>query len=893
MQNKRRKQLQICAIFMAFAVSAMFFVACDDGTREFTIVFSANGGSGVAPSPITARAGSNVTLPSQGDLTRSGYAFMGWNTNAAGTGLTHGAGTSIAMPDGHITLYARWDHVPPLTGTVSITGNTWVGQTLVANIATLHGTGAISFQWNLAGTPIAGETGPNYVVRSADVGQTISVTVTRAGYSGSVTSTPVGPIATAAPAVVTWTANAVGDPTTTAINFTFSANPGTVQASDFTITPVTGSATAGTLTGSGLVRTLNVSSVSAGTVMVSIDFPGVSDAPQTVTLSAPAVITWTANAIGDPTTTAINFTFSANPGTMQASNFTITPVTGSATVGALTGSGVLRTLNISNVSAGSVMVSIYLAGVVDAPQTITLVAPAPDEITWSASPTGTPTTTAINFTFSGAPTGLVESDITITSGTGAAIRGALSGTGTTRTLTVSNVSAGTVSISINRAGIASGPQTVTLVAATPDVTWSATPTGTPTTTAINFTFSGAPTGLVESDITITSGTGAATGGALSGTGTTRTLTVSNVSAGTVSISINRAGIASGPQTVTLVAATPDVTWSATPTGTPTTTAINFTFSGNPAGLVASDITIASGTGAATGGALSGTGTTRTLTVSNVSAGTVSISINRAGIASGPQTVTLVAPTHVGGWCGCDDWDCDWEDDCDEFCVDGTGCGCHTCHCAGAALTWTANATGTPTTTAINFTFSGNPAGLVASDITIASGTGSATGGALTGTGTMRMLTVSNVSAGTVSISINRAGIASGPQEVTLVGLLPITITVTGIPAVHNGRHAWMDLLDWNEFFVAEGSGTITSNSLTVTFPDVSPGVHYIDIEIYSPWNWYWYGTLDLWNIVRGVNTIPFSAFGRLGHGALTAPLSGDLDSLERTRLERPRIRIRQ
>ena len=804
MQNKRRKQLQICAIFMAFAVSAMFFVACDDGTREFTIVFSANGGSGVAPSPITARAGSNVTLPSQGDLTRSGYAFMGWNTNAAGTGLTHGAGTSIAMPDGHITLYARWDHVPPLTGTVSITGNTWVGQTLVANIATLHGTGAISFQWNLAGTPIAGETGPNYVVRSADVGQTISVTVTRAGYSGSVTSTPVGPIATAAPAVVTWTANAVGDPTTTAINFTFSANPGTVQASDFTITPVTGSATAGTLTGSGLVRTLNVSSVSAGTVMVSIDFPGVSDAPQTVTLSAPAVITWTANAIGDPTTTAINFTFSANPGTMQASNFTITPVTGSATVGALTGSGVLRTLNISNVSAGSVMVSIYLAGVVDAPQTITLVAPAPDEITWSASPTGTPTTTAINFTFSGAPTGLVESDITITSGTGAAIRGALSGTGTTRTLTVSNVSAGTVSISINRAGIASGPQTVTLVAATPDVTWSATPTGTPTTTAINFTFSG-----------------------------------------------------------------------------------------NPAGLVASDITIASGTGAATGGALSGTGTTRTLTVSNVSAGTVSISINRAGIASGPQTVTLVAPTHVGGWCGCDDWDCDWEDDCDEFCVDGTGCGCHTCHCAGAALTWTANATGTPTTTAINFTFSGNPAGLVASDITIASGTGSATGGALTGTGTMRMLTVSNVSAGTVSISINRAGIASGPQEVTLVGLLPITITVTGIPAVHNGRHAWMDLLDWNEFFVAEGSGTITSNSLTVTFPDVSPGVHYIDIEIYSPWNWYWYGTLDLWNIVRGVNTIPFSAFGRLGHGALTAPLSGDLDSLERTRLERPRIRIRQ
>jgi len=263
-------------------------------------------------------------------------------------------------------------------------------------------------------------------------------------------------------------------------------------------------------------------------------------------------------------------------------------------------------------------------------------------ITWSATASGNPTTTAINFTFSAVPTGLVATDFTITSGTGTATRGVLSGTGTTRTLTVSGVSAGTVSVSINRAGIASGSQAVTLVG---PITWSASASGSPTTTAINFTFSAVPTGLVATDFTITSGTGTATRGVLSGTGTTRTLTVSNVSTGTVSVSINRAGIASGSQAVTLVG---PITWSASASGSPTTTAINFTFSAVPTGLVATDFTIISGTGTATRGVLSGTGTTRPLTVSGVSAGTVSVSINRAGIVSGPQTVTLVGGAAVPG-----------------------------------------------------------------------------------------------------------------------------------------------------------------------------------------------------------------------------------------------------
>ncbi|MCL2793214.1 MAG: hypothetical protein FWD87_08985 [Spirochaetaceae bacterium] len=208
-------------------------------------------------------------------------------------------------------------------------------------------------------------------------------------------------------------------------------------------------------------------------------------------------------------------------------------------------------------------------------------------------------------------------------------------------MNVSNVTGGTVSISINRAGIVSSSQQVSIPG---PIAWTATPTNTPDTTAINFTFSAAPTGLVATDFTITSGTGSATRGTLSGTGTTRTLTVSNVGTGNVSISINRTGVISGSQQVAVVG---PVTWTATPVGTPTTTWIDFTFSAAPTGLVEGDFSITPGTGSATRGTLSGSGTTRRLNVSNVSAGTVNVSINRAGIASGSQSVTLITPrTHT-------------------------------------------------------------------------------------------------------------------------------------------------------------------------------------------------------------------------------------------------------
>jgi uncharacterized protein YjdB len=180
-----------------------------------------------------------------------------------------------------------------------------------------------------------------------------------------------------------------------------------------------------------------------------------------------------------------------------------------------------------------------------------------------------------------------------------------------------------------------------------DITWIATPTGSPTTTAINFTFSADPGALLTTDITITSGTGSATRGALTGTGTTRALAVSNVSAGTVYVSINRAGIASGPQTVMLIVPPQSVSFdsvTANGSSTQTTTQLTLTFSQVINGLNVNDITLSGISGANNiTKILDGTGPVYTMTIGNVIVGgNLNVAVAKTGfdIIGSPRTVII-------------------------------------------------------------------------------------------------------------------------------------------------------------------------------------------------------------------------------------------------------------
>jgi hypothetical protein len=92
--------------------------------KTYTVTFSANGGNGTAPSSQTVTAGQSITLPSGNGLSRSGYAFGGWNTNAAGTGTSYAAGSSYTV-NADAALYAKWSTVVPPPPTNNVVG-TWI-----------------------------------------------------------------------------------------------------------------------------------------------------------------------------------------------------------------------------------------------------------------------------------------------------------------------------------------------------------------------------------------------------------------------------------------------------------------------------------------------------------------------------------------------------------------------------------------------------------------------------------------------------------------------------------------------------------------------------------------------------------------------------------------------
>ncbi|MCL2061050.1 MAG: hypothetical protein FWH03_00280 [Firmicutes bacterium] len=145
----------------------------------------------------------------------------------------------------------------------------------------------------------------------------------------------------------------------------------------------------------------------------------------------------------------------------------------------------------------------------------------------------TVTTSELTLTFSADPVGLTANNITLTGAT----RGALTGSGNTRTLAISAVTVaqgGNVSVAISSPSginITGSPKTVAVNVAGANVTTvaftslSANGTAnTVTTTALTLTFSADPVGLTASNITVTG----ATRGTLTGSGTTRTLNISNL-----------------------------------------------------------------------------------------------------------------------------------------------------------------------------------------------------------------------------------------------------------------------------------------------------------------------------------------------------------------------------
>jgi len=138
----------------------------------FTVTFDVNGGEGTAPLPQTVAEGSAITLPGGGDLSKAGYAFGGWNTNAAGTGANFNVGATYT-PNGNVTFYARW--IPIFTVTFNANSGTGIPpapQTVTQGSGiTLPDAGGLTRSWHIFGgwnTNAAG-TGTNFNVGATHI----------------------------------------------------------------------------------------------------------------------------------------------------------------------------------------------------------------------------------------------------------------------------------------------------------------------------------------------------------------------------------------------------------------------------------------------------------------------------------------------------------------------------------------------------------------------------------------------------------------------------------------------------------------------------------------------------------------------------------------------------
>jgi len=86
---------------------------------QYTVTYNANGASGTAPSVQTVDKGTVITLPGAGDMTNTGKKFVGWTTQASGSGTSYVEGAAYTV-NGNVTFYAQWQS--PYTVTYNANG---------------------------------------------------------------------------------------------------------------------------------------------------------------------------------------------------------------------------------------------------------------------------------------------------------------------------------------------------------------------------------------------------------------------------------------------------------------------------------------------------------------------------------------------------------------------------------------------------------------------------------------------------------------------------------------------------------------------------------------------------------------------------------------------------
>ncbi|GHU15799.1 hypothetical protein FACS1894163_03840 [Spirochaetia bacterium] len=161
------------------------------GNAQVTLTWTAPTNTNIANVVITYTNGTAPVVVEKGILTKTitgltnGSAYTFTVKTEDTTGKTSTGKTVTATPTPSVAS--------ALTGSVSIDGTVAVGETLYANTGSLGGSGTISYQWKRGAVNI-GTNSKGYVLVTDDVGAAISVVVSRAGNSGSITGGPTAAV---------------------------------------------------------------------------------------------------------------------------------------------------------------------------------------------------------------------------------------------------------------------------------------------------------------------------------------------------------------------------------------------------------------------------------------------------------------------------------------------------------------------------------------------------------------------------------------------------------------------------------------------------------------------------------------------------------------------------
>ena len=93
----------------------------------FLVAYNGNGNTGGnAPADNNHYIlGQNVTvLGNTGSLVKTGFTFVGWNTQANGSGISYATGVAFTMGSSNVTLFAQWTANPTYTVTYNANGGT-------------------------------------------------------------------------------------------------------------------------------------------------------------------------------------------------------------------------------------------------------------------------------------------------------------------------------------------------------------------------------------------------------------------------------------------------------------------------------------------------------------------------------------------------------------------------------------------------------------------------------------------------------------------------------------------------------------------------------------------------------------------------------------------------